>query len=85
MFEISDREVLMVFADVSPQAGETDEQRIQHENGNTARATCLQQEVDAAAAAARQPTGNVVQGASDQPRGNIVNEAQLPPAAPQQQ
>jgi hypothetical protein len=52
-----------VSADVPPQAGETDEQRIQRENPNTARAARRQQEVDAAAAATGQPSGNVVLGA----------------------
>jgi hypothetical protein len=51
MFEISEREVLVVSANVPPQVGETDEHRIQCENANVARATHRQQEVDAAAAA----------------------------------
>jgi hypothetical protein len=45
------------------------------------------QEVDAAAAVADQPAGNVAQGVGVQPGSNVVNGAQLPatPAAPQQQ
>jgi hypothetical protein len=46
-----------------------------------------QQEVDAVAATAGQPAGNVVPGTSDQPTGNAVNRGP-PPAAqapPQQQ
>jgi hypothetical protein len=86
MFEISDRAVLVVSADVPPQAGEPDEQCIQRENANAARATIHHQEVDAATTIASQPTDNVVQGAGDQPGGNVFNGAQLPmaPAAPQQ-
>jgi hypothetical protein len=37
MFEIPDREVLVVSADVPPQAGETVEQHQQRENTNAAR------------------------------------------------
>jgi hypothetical protein len=40
VFEIPDREVLVVSTDVPPQDGEIDEQRIEHENANTGRATC---------------------------------------------
>jgi hypothetical protein len=36
--ETLDRQVLVVFADVPPQDGETDEQRQKHENANAARA-----------------------------------------------
>jgi hypothetical protein len=55
MFEIPDREVRVVSADVPTQPGETDEQCIQCENANAARATRHQQEVDVAAAAAGHP------------------------------
>jgi hypothetical protein len=37
-FEIPDREVLVAFADIPPQAGEIDEQCIERENVNAARA-----------------------------------------------
>jgi hypothetical protein len=83
MFEIPDREVRVVSADVPTQPGETDEQCIQCENANVARATRRQQEVDVAAAAAGHPAGNVAEGAGDQSGGNIINGAQPAPAAPQ--
>jgi hypothetical protein len=51
VFEIPDREVLVVSADVSPQAGETDEQHIQYENANAARDLRRHEEINAAAAA----------------------------------
>jgi hypothetical protein len=38
-FENLDHEVLVVSADVPPQDRETDEQRAEHENANTDRAT----------------------------------------------
>jgi hypothetical protein len=47
-FETLDREALVVSADVPPQDGETDEQRMEHENANAARATHHQQELAAA-------------------------------------
>jgi hypothetical protein len=51
--ETLNREVLVVSADVPPQDGETDEQRVERESTNAARATCWQQELTAAAP----PTG----------------------------
>jgi hypothetical protein len=77
MFEISDREVLLVSADVPPQVGEMDEQCQQRENTNAARVVRRQQEADAAAAAAPQrapgqPMGNVVPSAGGQPIGNVT-------------
>jgi hypothetical protein len=44
-FETLDRKILVVSADVSPQDGETDEQRQERENGNAARAVRRQQEL----------------------------------------
>jgi hypothetical protein len=61
-FEAPDREVLVVSADVPPQDGETDEQRVERENANTARAVRRQQELAAAAPAAGQHAGNTTQG-----------------------
>jgi hypothetical protein len=37
-FETLDRQILVVFADVPPQDGETDEQHQERENANAARA-----------------------------------------------
>jgi hypothetical protein len=48
-FETLDREVLVVSADVPPQEGETDEQRVERKNANADRAACRQQELAAAA------------------------------------
>jgi hypothetical protein len=59
VFEISDREVLVVFVDVPPQDGEMDEHRIERENANATRATRRQQELDVVAPAAGQHAGNV--------------------------
>jgi hypothetical protein len=85
VFEISDREVLVVSADVPPQDRETDEQRIERENTNVARATTHgQQELAAAAPGAGQPAGNIGQGAGNQPVGNVGAQAPAAPAAPQQ-
>jgi hypothetical protein len=67
VFEILVHEVLVVSADVPPQDGETDEQRIERENANAARATRRQQELAVAAPAAGQHVGNIGQGASNQP------------------
>jgi hypothetical protein len=36
--ETLDRQILVVFLDIPPQDGETDEQRQEHENANAARA-----------------------------------------------
>jgi hypothetical protein len=58
VFEIPDLEVLAVFVDVPPQDGETDEQCIERENSNAARAVRRQQKL-AAVAAAKQPAGNI--------------------------
>jgi hypothetical protein len=84
MFEIPEHEVLVVSADVPPQPGETDEQHLERENANIARATRRQQEADAAAAAACHPAGNVVQGVGNHPTGNVEAQAPRAPAAPQQ-
>jgi hypothetical protein len=83
VFEVLDREVLVVSVDVPPEHGETEEQRIERENTNTARDTCRQQEADAAAAAG-QPVANTVQGADNQPAGNVGAQAPAAPKAPQQ-
>jgi hypothetical protein len=84
VFEIPDREVLVVFANVPPQDGEIDEQRIERENANATRATPRQQELAAAASAIGQHAGNVGQGASNQPAGNIGPHEPTAPVAPQQ-
>jgi hypothetical protein len=73
VFEIPDREVLVVSTDVPPQAGEMDEHRIQRENANVVRVVCRQEEIDAVAVATSQPAGNVVLGAGSQPASNVVN------------
>jgi hypothetical protein len=48
-FETTDRQILAVSADVSPQDGETDEQRQERENANAARAIWREQELAVAA------------------------------------
>jgi hypothetical protein len=58
-FVTSDREVLVVSAVVPLQDGETDEQCVERENANTARVVRRQQELVAAASAAKQPPGNI--------------------------
>jgi hypothetical protein len=75
VFEIQDREVLVVFADLPPQAGETNEQHIRHENANVEQVVCRQEKKDAAAVAASQPVENVVSGADDQLAGNVGGQA----------
>jgi hypothetical protein len=77
--ETLDREVLVVFADVPPQDGETDEQRVERENANAGRAARRQQELAAAAPAAGQQAGNAGQG-----NDNIGAQAPTAPANPQQ-
>jgi hypothetical protein len=47
--ETLDREVLVVSADVPPQDGEIDEQRVERENANAGRAARRQQELATAA------------------------------------
>jgi hypothetical protein len=77
----------VVSADVPPQRRETEEQHIESENANAARATCRQQELDAATTGAGHHACNVVQGVGNQPAG-IVGKGVLAPAAqaaPQQQ
>jgi hypothetical protein len=76
--ETLDREVLVVSADVSPQDGETDEQRVDCENANAARATRQQQKLTTAAPAARQQAGN-----TGQYNNNIGVQAPATPSAPQ--
>jgi type II secretory pathway pseudopilin PulG len=51
-FETLDRQILVVCADVLPQDGETDTQRQECENANTARAVRRQQEIAVAASCA---------------------------------
>jgi hypothetical protein len=82
VFEISDREVLVVSVDVPPQDGETDEHRIERENANAARATSRQQELDVVAPTAGQHAGNVGKGAGKQPAGNVGAQAPTAPASP---
>jgi hypothetical protein len=59
VFETPDREVLVVSTDVPPQDGETDEQHVEHENANAARAVRHQQELVAAAPGAEQSPDNI--------------------------
>jgi hypothetical protein len=76
--ETLDREVLVVSADAPPQDGETDEQRQERENVNTARAVRRQQELAAAAPAAGQQPFN-----TEQVNDNVMQQAPSAPAAPQ--
>jgi hypothetical protein len=78
-FEILDRQILVVFADVSPQDGEIDEQRQERENANAARAVQRQQELVVAAPSAGQPPAN-----AGQVNANVGQQAPAAPAAPQQ-
>jgi hypothetical protein len=75
----------VVFADLPPQAGETNEQHIRHENANVEQVVCRQEKKDAAAVAASQPVENVVSGADDQLAGNVGGQALAAPAAHQRQ
>jgi hypothetical protein len=59
VFETPDREVLVISADVPPQDGETDEQRVERNNANATRAVRCQQELAAVASGAGQLLGNV--------------------------
>jgi hypothetical protein len=59
VFETPDRDVLDVSADVPPQNRETNEQRVERENANTAKVVRRQQELAEAAPAAEQPPGNI--------------------------
>jgi hypothetical protein len=72
--ETLDHEVLVISADVPPQDGEIDEQRVERENANAGRAARRQQELATAAPAAGQHAGNARQG-----NDNIGVQA---PAAP---
>jgi hypothetical protein len=74
---------LVVSTDVPPQPRETEEQHVECEIANAARATRRQQELDAAAAGVGQPVANVGQGAVNQLAGNIGAQAPAAPAAPQ--
>jgi hypothetical protein len=76
-FETLDREVLVVSADVPPQDGETDKQRVERENANAARAVHRQQELAVAASIASQHIGNAGQGDD-----NIGMQAPEAPADP---
>jgi hypothetical protein len=76
-FETLDRQILVVSADVPPQDGETDTQRQERENANTARAVRRQQEV--ATPAADLQLANVGQA-----NANPLQQALVAPAAPQQ-
>jgi hypothetical protein len=78
-FETLDHEVLVVSADVPPQDGETDEQRVERENANTNRAALRQQELTTATPAAGQHVGNAQQG-----NDNIRMQAPAAPANHQQ-
>jgi hypothetical protein len=69
---------LVVSADVPPQDREIDEQHVERENANTARATRRQQELVAGTPAAGQHTGNAGQGDV-----NICMQALAAPAAHQ--
>jgi hypothetical protein len=78
-FETLDHEVLVVSADVPPQDGESDEQRVERKNANANRVARRQQELAAAAPTAGQYTGNAGQGDN-----NIRMEAPTAPPAHQQ-
>jgi hypothetical protein len=56
--ETLDHEVLVISADVPPQDGEIDEQRVERENANAGRAARRQQELATAAPAAGQHAGS---------------------------
>jgi hypothetical protein len=77
-FKTLDREVLVVLVDVPPQDRETDEQCVERENPNTARATCRQQKLAAAAPSTVQHVCNAGQGDD-----NSGMQALAAPAAPQ--
>jgi hypothetical protein len=77
-FETLDRQILVVFADVPPQDGETDEQRQERENANTARAVRRQQELAVAAPGVGQPPAN-----ASQVNANVGQQAPAAPTAPQ--
>jgi hypothetical protein len=81
--ETLDREILVVSADVPPQDGETDEQRQERENANTARAVQRQQEIATAApGAGQQPSQQTLN--AGQVNDNVGQQAPAAPAAPQQ-
>jgi hypothetical protein len=73
VFETTDHEVLVVSTDIPPQDRETDEQRVERKNANTARVVRRQQELAVAAPGVEQPPGN------------IGMQAPAAPAAPQPQ
>jgi hypothetical protein len=73
VFETTDHEVLVVSTDIPPQDRETDEQRVERKNANTARVVRRQQELAVAAPGIEQPPGN------------IGMQAPAAPAAPQPQ
>jgi hypothetical protein len=77
-FETLDRQILVVSADVPPQDGETDEQRQERENANTARAVRRQQELAVAAPGVGQPPAN-----ASQVNANVGQQAPAAPTAPQ--
>jgi hypothetical protein len=77
-FEILDRQILVISADVPPQDGEIDE-RQERENANAARAIWRQQELVIAALGAGQPPAN-----AGQVNANVGQQAPMAPAAPQQ-
>jgi hypothetical protein len=74
-----DHKVLVISADVTPQDGETDEQRVECENANTGKATRQQQELGTAAPTADQHAANAGQG-----NDNVREQAPAAPANPQQ-
>jgi hypothetical protein len=92
-FETPDRQILIVFADVPPQDGETDEQRQERENVNAARAIRRQQEVATPAPGAGLQLANAGQvnanagqvNANDgHVNANAGQQVLVAPAAPQQ-
>jgi hypothetical protein len=78
-FEALDRQILVVSANVTPQDGETDEQRQERENANAARAIQRQQEITAAAPGVGQQPAN-----TGKVNANAGQQAPAAPAAPQQ-
>jgi hypothetical protein len=78
-FETLDRQILVVYADVPPQDGETDEQRQERENANASRAVRRQQELAIAVPGAGQPPAN-----AGQVNANVGQQAPAARAAPQQ-
>jgi hypothetical protein len=78
-FETLDLQILVVFADVPPQDGETDKQRQERENANATRAVRRQQELAIAAPGGGQPLAN-----ASQVNANVRQQAPVAPAAPQQ-